>query len=112
MSDPISVRLAKISKKDPRMRSDADMKFLTWCSTGGKGPPPPDEAPAVAVPQSNAAVMLGVGTTPASTSVQVPSGAPPKPTAAQLEAAFRAIVAKPQDQRTPQENQFLIGIQK
>jgi hypothetical protein len=94
MSDAISIRLAAISGKDPRSRTDADMAFLKWCTSGGQGPPPPEE--------------------PGPTIKNVPQkrSAPPKPTAQQLQQTFQAIAAKPANQRTEQENQFLLGIQE
>ena len=52
MSDPISFRLTTISSKDPRMRSEADMAFLKWCTSGGSGPPPPEDPLANSVTNS------------------------------------------------------------
>ena len=100
MSDNISIRLGRISSKDPRERSDADMAFLKWCTSGGNGPPPPDDTvPTFEIlpEQPN--------------SQQQRQQQPPKPSAKQLEDTFKLVAAKPADQRTPQENEFLLGIQ-
>lgn len=102
MADPISTRLTAISQKDPRQRTEADMAFLSWCSSGGQGPPPPDDpndkaaAAAAEQPQQEARTR----------------GPPPKPTADQIERTFKAIVAKPPENRTEEETRFLFGIQQ
>ena len=103
MSDPISARLARISAKGPRSRTDGDMAFLKWCTSGAGGPPPPeDDGPTFTV--------LPSSSTPAPT--QPKRGAPPTPSAQQLEQTFRTIAAKPAASRSQQENEFLLGIQE
>jgi hypothetical protein len=108
MSDPISRRLASISSKDPRKRSDADMAFLKWCTSGGNGSPPPGDPSATLVvsnvPQQQSTVPI--------TSTAQPRAGAPKPTAKQLEDTFRIVAGKPVEQRTQQENEFLLGIQE
>ena len=86
MADPISLRLARISQKDPRQRTQADMAFLTWCSTGGTGPPPrDDENSPLANPAAGGGAAAGMAPKPAIAQGMMGGQAsrppPPKPTA-------------------------------
>ena len=117
------------------MRSEADMAFLKWCTSGGNGPPPPEDlnapphsqsaannstaiVPRAGAPQAQMQMQMQMQQMQQMQPMQPGSGSqstaapPPKPTAKQLEDTFRAIAAKPTGQRTKQENEFLLGIQE